>query len=115
MIFLPVLLFGVLLLLLLRTNKIFAFFRRGKGGKEEDQEERMFLLGAAVRRTKGVGGFTVARAEGVNTIARPQKEGKKNFVRGALSFFFLSRGCFEVFACVLSCILPHKLIIARRS
>jgi hypothetical protein len=37
MIFLPVLLFGVLLLLLLRTNKIFSFFRRGKGGKEEFQ------------------------------------------------------------------------------
>ena len=79
MIFLPALLFGVPLLLLLRTDTIFSFFRRkGKGGKEEDQEERMFLLGAAVRRTKGVGGFTVARAEGVNTIARPQKEGKKS-------------------------------------
>ena len=39
MIFLPVLLFGVLLLLLLRTNKIFSFFRRGKGGKERRIEE----------------------------------------------------------------------------
>jgi len=60
MIFLPALLFGVLLLLLRRTDTIFSFFRRkGKGGKEEDQEERMFLLlGAAVlRRTKGAWRF----------------------------------------------------------
>jgi hypothetical protein len=34
-----------------------------------------------------------------------------------LSFSLFSKECcFEVFACcVLSCILPHKLIIARRS
>ena len=74
MIFLLVL-FGALLLLLRTANKIFSF-RRG-GGKEEDQEERMFLLGAAVRRTKGVGGFTVARAEGVRTISSSKKKEKK--------------------------------------
>ena len=69
MIFLLVL-FGVPLLLLLRTNKIFSLFRRGGGGKEEDQEERTFLLGAAVRRTKDVRGFTVARVGGgVTTIS----------------------------------------------
>ena len=77
MIFLPALLFGVPLLLLLRTDTIFSFFRRkGKGGKEEDQEERMFLLGAAVQRTKVVGGFTVARAEGVHNISSKKKEKK---------------------------------------
>ena len=96
MIFLPALLFGVPLLLLRRTDTIFSFFRRkGKGGKEEDQEERMFLLlGAAVlRRTKGVGGFTVAReTEGVTPIFMSSKRRKKK-CRKSLddfeSFFFV--------------------------
>ena len=97
MIFLPALLFGVLLLLLRRTDTIFSFFRqKGKGGKEEDQEERMFLLlGAAVlRRTKGVlGGFTVAReTEGVTPIFMSSKRRKKKcrkFLDDFESFFFV--------------------------
>ena len=82
MIFLPALLFGVLLLLLRRTDTIFSFFRRkGKGGKEEDQEERMFLLlGAAVlRRTKGVEVLQLQeRQKELLPSLCPQKEGKKS-------------------------------------
>jgi hypothetical protein len=97
MIFLPALLFGVPLLLLRRTDTIFSgFFRRkGKGGKEEDQEERMFLLlGAAVlRRTKGAGGFTVAReTEGVTPIFMSSKRRKKKcrkFLEDGLFLFCL--------------------------
>ena len=84
MIFLPVLLFGVPLLLLRRTDTIFSFFRRkGKGGKEEDQEERTFLLlgAAGLRRTKGVLARLYScksRQEELLPSFCRQKEGKKS-------------------------------------